>query len=264
MHQRLKLSLLATAVALMILSTPATADLTLHGRSGGSGIGALAEGESVVYIQRLKMRNDWQKGDKKLSTIFDIEAQKMIVLNHKKRVAEVYDLASLREDLAAIDEASITVSLVETGETRTLLGRTCKGYRMNVTVPADPSAGMPFEVVLEGPAWLDPSPPGQEDYREFYLAAFDRGLLLNQPQAAKAQPGQAKGMAALYRTLAEAGLPYQTEINVRLSGGTAGPLSKLVNRLGKVSLTSTVYDVSTETLPATLFAIPTDYKVKQR
>ncbi len=80
---------LCTAVVVGLLATPAFADVTVTAQVSGKGIGKAAESQSITYIKGLKMRTDSTLGDTPTSTIIDIEAQKFISINHKKKEASV-------------------------------------------------------------------------------------------------------------------------------------------------------------------------------
>ena len=81
---------LCTAATVVLLASPAIADVTLKSTVGGKGLGKMAEGESTAYIKGLKMRTDQTLGGNVTTVIIDLEAQKFISLNHKKKEAEVH------------------------------------------------------------------------------------------------------------------------------------------------------------------------------
>ena len=80
-------------------ATPAIADVTMTSQVTGKGIGKAAESQSIVYIKGLKMRNDSTLGDTPTTMIIDIETQKFISINHKKKEAQVFDMAQFRQDM---------------------------------------------------------------------------------------------------------------------------------------------------------------------
>ena len=47
--------------------------------------------------------------------------------------------------------------------------------------------------------------PATADYARFYKAAVEKGWIFSDPRGAKAQPGQAKAMAEMYRQMADIG-----------------------------------------------------------
>ena len=70
----------------------------------GKGLGKAAESQSITYIKGLKMRTDSTLGDTPTTTIIDLEAQKFISINHKKKEAQVYDMAQFRQDDGQVGE----------------------------------------------------------------------------------------------------------------------------------------------------------------
>ncbi len=249
--------LLALATAL-----PAAADLTLTATSGGTGLAGLAEGTTTTRFQGSRMRSDLEAGERSFSTIFDLDAQQMIALNHRKKTAETVSFAEMNEILQSVDEGSIRATLTPAGGSRTIAGLDCREHRFEVFVPSAGVAGGPtVDLTMEGTVWLAPEAPGVEDYRAFYLAAAEKGIVFTDPDAAKAQPGQARGMAALHREMARAGVPCETSIAMRFSG--EGPLAAIMSRMD-MTMTSATQSVSTDALAADLFAIPAGYKVKGR
>jgi hypothetical protein len=91
----------------------------------------------------------------------------------------------------------------------------------------------------------------------------EKGWIFSDPRGAKAQPGQAKAMAEMYKRIAETGgIPYQTDIQVKLGGD--GPMAGLMGRLGGVSMSSVVDTIETGPLPADLFAPPAGYKLNAK
>ncbi|HEV8337799.1 MAG TPA: DUF4412 domain-containing protein [Candidatus Polarisedimenticolia bacterium] len=258
----MKSTAVLVSIALALSPALAFADLTLKGSGSGSGLGMSASGETAIYIKGGRMRSDWTQGAKSQSMILDLDHQRMIVLDHAKKKAEVFDLAKIAADLKAIPDGDMKVEIKPTGKTRSILGRTCQEFLLRVVVPyADPS-GMSVDTILSGPAWIAKDSPGASDYRSFYLKAAEKGLFFNHPAAAKAQPGRAKGTTALYKELAKLGVPYASDIRVDFQG--TGLLAQMMSKMGEMKSGSTVSQVSTAPLPDHLFEEPAGYKIKAK
>src|SRR6185295_19860210 len=102
--------------------------------------------------------------------------------------------------------------------------------------------------------------PGSADYSRFYKAAADKGFIFTNPTAAKAQPGQAKAIAEMYRQIADlGGLPYETDMDIKMSG--SGPMAGLLGRMGHLTMTTVVNAVETDALADDVFAPPAGYKL---
>jgi hypothetical protein len=122
---------------------------------------------------------------------------------------------------------------------------------------------MKMTVNLVGPMWIVKGAPGTAEYMAFYKNAVDKGWFFSDPRAAKAQPGQAKAMAEVYRQIAAAGgMAYETEMNVKMSG--EGPMAGMMAKMGNISMTTVVTGVETGALAADLFAVPAGYKLKEQ
>ena len=256
---------LCTAAIVGLLATPALADVTLTSAMTGKGFGKMADGESVSYISGLKMRTDSTFGGSPTSIIIDLEAQKFISLNHKKKEATVHDMAKFREDLEkTIKGAEAKSSLKPNGETREVSGRSCTGYDMNVAVPWAMGEGMEMTMVMSGPVFIAQGAPGSDDFKRFYLAAAEKGFIASDPRAAKSAAQQTKGMTALYKAIAETGgIPYLMETSVKIEGG--GPMAGVMGKMmGGAGFSQTITDVTTDAITADRFEIPADYKVKNQ
>jgi hypothetical protein len=253
--------LMIGALLAVLAAAPASADLTLTSSTAGKGLGMRGDAEGVTYIKGHRMRSDVTLRGENLSTIIDLDEQKFYSVNHKKKEVEVWNMADFSAELSKITDADISVDMSPTGQTRELLGQTCDEYSMRVAVAFAPGgAGDRVNVVMAGPVWVAKNSPGADDYQAFYRAAVERGLFFTDPRVAKAQPGQAKGMAELYRRMADAGVAYATDIQVKFEG--SGMLGTMMSKMGGSSISTTVTKVSTDTLSDDLFAVPAGYKVK--
>lgn len=256
---RLKALIVPAAIAL-VLGSPARADVTLKGTGSGSGMGMSAEGSTVTYLKGDKMRSDWTREGRTVSSILDLDAQKMIVLDHAKKKAETYDLAEIASRLKVIPDAEMKVEVKATGKSREILGHSCQEYLIRIVAPYKAASGESVDTIFSGPAWVSKDSPGVADYRAFYLKAAQKGLFFSHPAAAKADPGRAKGMILLMKELAKAGIPYQSDIAVQLSG--TGLMAQMMSKMGSMKMTGTLRQISTSPLSSDLFAIPAGYKAK--
>jgi len=258
----MRLRILIVPLVALALSSQARADLTLKGSGSGSGLGMSTDGSTVTYLKGGKMRSDWTGGGKTLSSILDLDAQKMIVLDHGKKKAEVYDLTEIASQLKMIPDAQMKVEVKSTGKSRQILGRPCQEYRIRIVAPYKAAAGENIDTIFSGPAWVAKDSPGLADYRAFYLKAAEKGLFFSHPAAAKADPGRAKGMMLLFKELAKAGIPYQSNIAVQFSG--TGLMAQMMSKVGNLKMASTISQISTSSLSTELFGIPAGYKLKEK
>lgn len=252
-----------TAVVICLLASPAFADVTITSQVTGKGLGKMADAQSISYIKGMKLRTDSVLGGNPTTTIIDLEGQKFISINHKKKEALVYDMAKFRQDLdKMVKGAEATSSLKPNGEKREIAGKSCDGYTMNVTMPMALGEGMEMTMVMNGPVFIAKGAPGAADFNKFYLAAAERGFIANDARAAKGAAAQTKGMTALYKALAETGgIPYLMETSMKIEGG--GPMAGMMNKMmGGSGFSQTITAVATDEIPADKFEIPAGFKVK--
>ena len=251
--------------AALILSTTALADVTIKQNTTGKGLIAGA-GTSTTYIQGMKMRIDTEVRGTIMSTIFDVENQKMYVFDSKKKSADVWDMQAFAQELGkSVQTGTMKASAKPTGEKKEVSGKTANGYDLDVTVPAmlGGEGGMPMTVRLRGPMWIVKGAPGAAEYASLYKAAAEKGWIFTDPRAAKGSPGQAKAMAEMYRLLAATGgMPYESNITISVEG--EGPMAAVMAKMGGMSMTTTVQSVDTATLDAALFVPPAGYKLSAK
>jgi hypothetical protein len=251
---------LCTTVVVGLLATPVMADVTVTSQVAGKG----GESQSITYIKGLKMRSDSSMLGTPTTTIIDIETQKFISINHKKKEVTVYDMAQFRQELDKNMKAGqADASLKPNGQKKDIAGRACVGYDMSMALPMAMGQGGPeMTMVMGGPVFIAKGAPGSADYARFHNAAAEKGFIMSDPRAAKANPGQTRGMTQLYKAMGDTGgIPYYMEINVKIEGG--GPMAGMMNKVvGGAAFTQTVTAVSTDAVPDDKFAPPADYKVK--
>jgi len=254
------------AIAALAVAVPARADLKVTENTTGKGLGLTGNISSTTYIKGLKMRVDTMRGDKVESMIFDVANQKLYSFDSKKKEADVWDMAAFAAELGkSVDTSSTKASLKPNGQTKQIGGRAADGYDMEISMAAGlgGSKDMIMTVTLQGPVWIVKNAPGAADYGRFFKAAAEKGWIFGDPRAAKAQPGQARATAEMYKQLADTGgIAYETDMQIKLSG--SGPMAGLFAKMGNVSMLTVVDSVDAAALPDDLFAPPAGYKVSPK
>jgi hypothetical protein len=111
--------------------------------------------------------------------------------------------------------------------------------------------------------WVVKGAPGTADYSRFFKAAVEKGWIFSDPRAAKAQPGQAKALAEMYKQIAElGGIAYEQQMQIKMGGD--GPLAAIMSKMGNFSMTTVVDAVETGALSDDLFAPPAGYKLSPK
>jgi len=241
------------------LATPAAADVTLRQKTSAKMAMGGGSGEGVVQIKGTRMRTD--DGATGSTTIVDLGSQQMIVLNTKRRQAEVYDMTKLGADLAKLPISDVQTKVTPTAETRQIAGASCTVHTMDVMVPAE-MGGEKIQFLISGPVCLSKNAPGQAEFAAFYKAASEKGMIFGDPRAARAQPGPGRGMSALYREFAGLGVPLAQEMNIKFSG--TGPMAGMMSKMGSSTVTTEVLSISTDPIPDSAFEIPAGFSVNKR
>lgn len=240
------------------------ADVTIKQTMNGKVLGESLSGPSTAYIKGNKMRSDAVFGDRTVTSIYDLDAQRLYIFNSKKKQADVWDMAAFSQELSkAVDLSSLKASMKKNGQTRQIGGQEAVGYDLETSldsaVNGNPSMGT-LTVNLQGPMWIVQGSPGTAEYSRFYKTAVDRGWIFMDPRAAKSQPGQAKALAAMYKQAAEAGgIPYELDLQIKLNG--SGPLGAIMSKLGNMSFSTVLVSIDTGSLPDALFLPPPDYRL---
>ena len=259
-----------TTVLALALSLPAFADVTIKQTTSGKGMGMGAKSAGATYIKANKMRADMVIGDTTQSTIFDLDTQKAYFFNSKKKEADVWDMAAFGAQLGqAVDVSNMKASLKPNGQTKPFGSLTANGYDMEVSAAAamGGGSGPKMTYALSGPVWIVKNAPGAADYARFYKAAAEKGFVFTDPRAAKAQPGQAKAMAEMYKQFAAiGGIPYETTMHgkIAMDGSDAGPMAGLMAKMGGIEMQTTVDSIETTALADDLFAPPAGYKLNTK
>ena len=140
---------LAAAIAFVLCSS-AYADVTIKTTATGKGFGISGSTKSTTYIKGLRMRTDTSMGNKNLSTIFDVDAQKMYVLDVDDKEAKVWDMAAFASELSTtIAPEGMQASMKANGQTKAISGQNTDGYDIEIVVPTT-VGGMAMTMHLTG------------------------------------------------------------------------------------------------------------------
>jgi len=176
-------------------------------------------------------------------------------------------MAAFSDEMSkSVDMSSLKATLTPNGQTKDIIGKSAAGYDMDISMQAGLGGNkdMAMTVSLVGPVWIVKNAPGTEDYLRFYKAAVEKGWIFGDPRAAKAQPGQAKAMAEMYKAIAETGgVPYETDMQIKI-GGASGPMAGLFAKMGNLSMSTAVESVDTASIPDDVMSPPAGYKLNTK
>jgi hypothetical protein len=252
--------------ALCTGSLAAHADVTVNVTTAGKASFINVGGDGVTQIMGNRMRSEQTVGGNPQVLIIDIDGRRFVNLDAKKKSAVVTPLDSISDELQKIGLADIQATLTKTPETKKVAGLSCTVHDVNARFPfslsGQPNQGMDVTMLMAGKVCLSTDAPGLADYQRFYRAAADSGFIFGDPRVAKSPQGaaQARGYAALTKKMADAGMALESQINITATGD--GPVAAMMAGLAKSNITTTVTQVTEGPLAASLFDIPSDYKVK--
>lgn len=247
-----------------LVAAPAAADVTVTATTTGKApiVGDLT-GTQTTRIKGNRMRIDSVQGDRTSAMILDIEGQRMITIDDKKREATIMPAAKLQETLNKTSTGEIKASVTPTAETKTIAGMSCKVHNVSVSVPFSMGGPeMQMALVMTGPACLSKEAPGYADYQRLYTAVAEKGWILGDPRSAQG-PGaaMAKGMANFQTTMAAAGLALDQNMHAELKA--EGPMAGIMGKMFKIDAGHVVTKIETGDVDAAVFDVPAGYKVKQ-
>ena len=241
--------------ALFVVAVPrASADLgmtmTMTMNAGGMAITS----DMQTRIKASKMRADIKMMQQDMSVIFDTGAKQLLMINHATKEISSPDPAALSGSLpVAFGEAA--VSMKPTGETRQILGRACKGYAIEMTVPMTVNTDT-ITMRMSGTLWIADQGPGVEEYKALSRAAADSGF----STSFMAQGPTMKGMVEMQKAMAEAGIPMAQEFRMSLEG--TGQAAAMMSQAGNMVMTTTVTSLSTDPIGDDVFVPPAGYTKK--
>ncbi len=240
-----------------IAAGPALADVTWTQTTTGKAAFLDLDGETVMRIKGNKMRVEYTRAGQTSTTILDIDGQRMISLDPENKRASITKLAELQDRIQQTGVRDAKTKVTATGETGKVAGHSCKMHDVSVSFPFNPGAeGLDLTVVMSGPACLSKTAPGYAEYASFLRVAAEKGFIFGDPRQARGPAAaQARGIASLYRAMAEGGVVLRQQLGIRFEApGTA--MAAMMNEMGKSTFTNVVTKIETEPLPRDLFEIP--------
>ena len=249
-----------------LVASGAYSDVTLKMNTAGKAAFINIGGESVTQIKGKRMRTEQIVRGEPQILIIDIDNRHFVNLDTKKKTALVTPLDTVGEQLQKVGLTDVQATVKPTAETKTIAGFSCTVHEVSASFPfsmtGQPQQGMDFTMVMSGTACLSSAAPGVADYQGFYKAAAESGFIFGDPRATKspAAAAQARAYAAMVKAMTDAGMTLESRVTMTAAGD--GPMAAMMSGLAKSDIISTVTQVSEGELPADVFDIPADYKVK--
>jgi hypothetical protein len=257
---------LVVLVALVAPVAPAYADITMKSTVVNNAAGGSNTVNVTTFMKAGKVRTDSVTNGVTRTTIIDMNTMKMTSFDSATKQVTVTDMTKAAASIASnVQVAELKASVKPNGKTKQVSGQTAAGYDMSVSVPSQMGGakGIKMTVNLVGPVWVVKGGPGTAEYLAIYKAAADKGWFFGDPRTVGAQPAQAKAMGEMYRQLiATGGIPYEMDMSVKMTG--EGPMAAAFEKMGNITVTTTVTSVATGALGADVFAVPAGYQIKEQ
>jgi len=245
-----------------LVAVPAAADVTIASTQTGKMAMVDLGGKQTMRVKGNKMRIDTTRGDKQTSMILDVDGLRMVMLDATKKEAVVVPIAKVQENVAKVSTGEAKIKVTPTAETKTVAGMSCKVHDVSVTVPFNMGGGGDMAMAITGPACLSKGAPGQAELAHFWVQAAEKGFVVGDPRSLQGPGGaQQRSMIQAYRAMTDLGISLEQAMTISATG--EGPMAAIMNKMGKLTISSVVDSIQTGDIDATLFDVPAGFKVKQ-
>ena len=266
---------LTTALAVALSVTAVLADvtvtqtMTMEGPSAAMMQGAQLP-RMTMRIKGRKSRTDIDMNGTTISSIADLDAGHVVLLNAANRTATVTSPATVAAGGAPIPMPKVDLSLKPTGKSQSIAGQSCDEHAFTMTLhmaemmtqlpPEAAAAVKDVRMVMNGSFWVAKAAPGADEFAAFSKAAAQSKLLSS---VMGAVPGMSGGIDKLIEAASTApGLPYLTEMTMSLEG--TGPMVEAMKAMGGMKMVQRIDSVSTAPLADDLFRIPEGYTIEKK
>ncbi len=222
--------------------------------------------------------------------ISDFDAQTLTMVNH---TAKTYRVTPLAQAGAALEKSGMEVKadVKDTGVKKQIAGFNCRQIIMTMTMGGQPGqGGPPMQMNMENEMWISNEVPGASELKAITARMAERGIVSGggNPQMTRMMADMQKqlaksggGVSVLQITRMKAGddersrqmqaqmqaMKTQMEAMKKKGGPQAEAMEKAFSAMGGASggkylmeITTESSGFSTESIPASEFAIPAGYK----
>jgi hypothetical protein len=257
----MKLPVLLLTLICTLSALPASADLSLTGRSTVVAMGMQGVGQEGVWLSGSKIRRDMIDRGKAYSHLYNLDKNEITVIDHSQRQAQIYSMASINQQTnATVSSKDLKLDLKPTSRKHSLQKWTCVEHDLFASMPAE-VGGEKVSFTLTGTVWLASDTAEQKEVAAFIAAAKNPDFFMGIPTLAKSSPAQARGMSEIVRRMAPNGLLCAVDVQTKYAG--TGRMAALSNKLNsRISLTYEQY--GTNKLKSEVFDIPKGYRIERK
>ncbi len=245
---------LLVLVALILLAPTAFADVTVTASVSILAAAMNADGTMTTYAKGTKFLSDGSVAGQNVSILSDAATKQQWTINHGTKTIEPLDAAKAMAAMP-ISFGEAKVSVTANGQKKDILGRSCEGYTIDISIPAT-VGGEAITMRMVGPAWVAKDGAGVAEYKASNKAFTEVGM----STSILAQGPQGKGMAAATKALADAGMVLEQELKMTMEG--TGQMAQMLGQNAGATITMKVTAITTDPIPDSKFALPEGYAKK--
>jgi len=271
---------LATVFVFAVSSAAVRADISFvqtttveGGAAAMAPTGTNLSTKVTTRVKGLKSRTDMDVPPSvSSSSIVDIAAKQMIMLQHDKKTAQTFDGSSAAPAAPPVATLNVDASTpVPTGKSQQIDGLKCDEYTFTTTMSlAEVTGGggqLPPEaaemmkgltMVLKGSMWVAKSAPGVAEFVAYQKALAKADLTSTVLKMTGVNlPGLDKMMKA---STSVEGLPYLSVIDMKLEG--TGQMAEMMRQvMSGMKITSKLTSLSAEPIGDDAFKVPEGYTI---
>jgi hypothetical protein len=245
---------LLVLVALVLSAAAASADVTVTMTMSGAAGQMAVSGTITSWAKGTKLRVDTDMAGQNLTILSDLATKQQWKIDHAAKQIEPFDATTTMAALP-VSFGEVKAVVTPNGQTKEILGRQCKGYTVEVTMPMT-LGDETIVMKMSGPAWITKDGAGVAELMTAQKALSAQGL----STSPLAQGPQAKGMAELTKVLGEAGVIMEQDNQMAIEG--TGQMAQMMAQLGGMTFTTKVTAIAVDPIPDSKFALPEGYSKK--
>lgn len=251
-----------TFVIAALVQVPLGADVTITETVSTKAAGQSPEIRRVIFIKGSSMRVDGSRGDDRSTTIYDVAAGRIVVMNPGRKQAEIHEMAKVSTAVEQkLPSHRVSSELEPTGRSKELLGVDCEEYTFVITAPIGRDAKTLFS--LRGSVWIAKGGAGLQDFLTFNRAAAEQHVVFGDFNSTRAVLALTRGQTELYQRVgALGGMPYAIDMKFKFDG--TGATIGLANKMAAGTRVTTTTTVVTTPIPDETFTIPAGWKIKNK
>jgi hypothetical protein len=240
--------------------SPATfADVTLTQNTTGADGKRQVQSQTVTSIKGSKLRIETKSGDETVTTIYDINNGRQIVLRSRGKEAAVSDFTQESAE-SENKKFAAEVTFNATGQSKTVLSRNCDEYSFTIRVPVFEELAV--DLFITGSVYVLRDGPESKEFADFVMRAQKQNLIWGVSSDNVGAIALARAQTALYQEAANVGgIPLETDEDVQFQGGY---WSKPFVKGNSGEKTTVVTSISSDPLPDNRFLVPAGWKIHTR